>query len=41
MESCILNQQRIIQTPSYILRTMQFVRDIPENDEQYFPRVTV
>ena len=40
MESCILNQQRIIQTPSYVLWTMQFARDILEDDEQHFPRVT-
>ena len=30
----------IIRTPSYVLQTMQFTSNIPENDEQHFLRAT-
>jgi len=40
MESCILNQQRVIQATSYVFWVMQFTGNIPENDKQYLPRVT-
>ena len=40
MKSYVFNQQRVIQTTGHIFWVMQFTRDIPENDEQYLPRVT-
>ena len=38
MEDSIFNEQRTVQTKSGILWTMQFARNIPKNDEQYFLR---
>ena len=38
VESCILNQQRTIQTTSHVFQTMQLAGNISMNDEQYFPR---
>ena len=40
MESCILNQQGIIQATSYVFWVMQFTRNIPKDDEQHFLRAT-
>ena len=40
MEGRISHEQRTIRTLSDVLWTMQFTRDIPKNDEQYFPRIT-
>jgi len=40
MEGCILHKQETIQTTSHVLWTVQFTRDIPEDDEQYLLRVT-
>jgi len=40
IEDCILNKQGIIQITSYVLWTVQFTRNIPEDDEQYLLRVT-
>ena len=36
MEGRIPHEQRTIRTPSDVLRTMQFTRNIPKNDEQHF-----
>ena len=33
MEGSIPNKQRAIQTTGHILRTIQFTRNIPKNDE--------
>ena len=41
IESCILNQQWVIQATGHIFQVMQFTGNIPKNDEQYLPRVTV
>ena len=38
MESGFFDKQRIIQTSSDVLWTLQFSRNIPMNDEQYSPR---
>ena len=40
MESCILNQQRVIRATGHVFRVMQFTGNILENNEQYLPRVT-
>ena len=40
MESCIINQQGIIQATSYVFWVMQFTRNIPKDDEQHFLRAT-
>ena len=40
MEGYILNKQGTIRTTSHILWTVQFTGDVPEDDEQYLPRVT-
>ena len=40
MEGHIPHEQRTIQTPSDVLWTMQFTRDISKDDEQHFPRIT-
>ena len=40
MEGGFPYEQRIIQTPSDVLWTMQFTRNISKNDEQHFPRTT-
>ena len=36
MESCFPDQQGIIQTQSHVFWIIQFTRNIPEDDEQYF-----
>ena len=38
MEGSIFNEQRVIWTKSNIFWTMQFTKNIPKDDEQYFPR---
>ena len=38
MKGRIPDQQEIIQTSSNVLQTMQFTRNVPKDDEQYFPR---
>ena len=40
MESYIPDQQRPIQTTSYIFRTMQFTGNVSTNNEQYILRTT-
>ena len=40
MKSSFSDKQRIIQTTSNIFWTMQPARNISENDEQYFLRIT-
>ena len=40
MESCILNQQGVIQATSHVFWVMQLTGNIPKDDEQYIPRVT-
>ena len=41
MEDHVLNKQGTIQTVSHILWTVQFTRNVPEDDEQYLLRVTL
>ena len=41
MEGRFLDKQEIIQTASDVFQTMQLARNIPENDEQHFPGVTL
>ena len=38
MEGHILDQQEIVQTSSNVLWIMQLARNVPKDDEQYFPR---
>ena len=40
MEGCIFNEQRIIQTTDHVFWAIQFTRNIPEDDEQYFLEIT-
>ena len=40
MEGRIPHEQRTIRTPSDVFRTIQFARNIPKNNEQYFLRIT-
>ena len=41
MEGHVLNKQGTIQTASHVLWTVQFTRDILEDNEQHLPRVTL
>ena len=38
MEGCIFDKQRAIQTSSNVFWTLQLLRNIPMNDEQYILR---
>ena len=40
MESCVLNQQGIIQATRHVFWIVQFARNISEDDEQHFPGAT-
>ena len=39
IESCLLDQQRIIQTQNHIFWIMQLSKNILEDDEQHFQRI--